>query len=106
MFPEGSRTFKAKKIRGEKRSFFGDREIGRFPSGIRKLFIDSNFSVLPCWAEGGDKVMPNKDSFSKTIFQFPNFFKKTIITIGEPFTVKDIPKDHIVEYLEDKLLQA
>ena len=106
LFPEGSRTFKAKKIRGGKRSPSGGREIGEFPRGIRKLFADSDFLILPCWAEGGDKVVPNKESFSKTIFQFPNFLKKTTIIIGEPFSVRDISKDRIVEYLEDKLLQV
>lgn len=103
-YPEGARTEKGIERRGAKYSLYGEK-IALFPQGLAKLFEDMDFFVLPVWTRGGERVIPNEISFSKTIRKFAKFWRKTQIVIGE---VSEIPKEekNIIGWLEDTLLGA
>ncbi len=75
-------------------------KIRRFQRGFSALLKFTEAAVLPIWTEGGDRVIPNKDSFPKGLyFLFPNLKVKTIIRIGERIKIKD------ANQLEDILLK-
>ncbi len=101
LFAESGRTF-----RGEDFKFSpSGRKIRRFKKGFRRLFLDG-ILILPVWTEGGEEVLPNKLAFPRfPHFSFPRLWKKTIIKIGEPISLAGIPKDKIVEAIEDIILQ-
>lgn len=111
--PEGGRTHKGEefkilkdgKIIIKKKSELSPEEnsvpkIRRFQRGFSALLKFTEAPVLPIWTEGGDRVIPNKDSFpGGPYFLFPNLRAKTIIKIGERIEAKDISQ------LEDILLR-
>lgn len=103
LFPEGGRTFKGKIKRGVRRSQSG-QEIAALPLGMRKLFYGADFKILPVWVEGADKVVPNNPLRKNIFAKIPRVWKKTRITVGEPFYTKDIPKEKVVSYLEQVML--
>lgn len=121
LFPEGGRTDNWVRRRGIRYSFSG-KYIARFPLGLRKLFSDMDFCILPNWSEGGERVilneaLPSKElvsgeanSFRKKIRRvaawIPRIWRKTTITMGEPLSPRDIPEDKMVGWLEDALLSA
>jgi len=75
-------------------------KIRRFQRGFSALLKLTQAPVLPIWTEGGNRVIPNKDSFPKGPYLLlPNLKAKTIIKIGERRKTKDISQ------LEDTLLK-
>ena len=98
--PEGGRTFKGD-TDGFRRK--GNREIRKFKSGIEYLLKKSHANILPVWIEGGEKVIPNKVSFTSTSFLFPRIWEKVKITLGEPVKSSEINN---VSDLEEKLLSV
>jgi len=110
--PEGGRTHKGEEFKilkdGEilikKKSELSPTEnnpkIRRFQRSFSALLKFTEAPVLPIWAEGGDRIIPNRDSFPRgPYFLFPNLRAKTIIKIGERIEMK--PK---ISQLEDILL--
>ena len=91
LYPEGARTAKGILKRGYRRSENG-KTIAVFPKGIERLFVDSDFYVLPVWTEGGSEIMSGK------------FWRKIKIVIGEPFKLS-AQKGRINDYLESVLLE-
>ena len=61
---------------------------------------------MPVWVEGSDRVIPNKDNFRETILTIPRLWRQTKIIIGEPLEIKEISKQQITTYLEDRLLET
>lgn len=103
LFPEGGRTSIGKEFRF---SCF-EKRIRAFPLGIEKLF-ENNCLILPIWTEGGELVIPNKETFLKGLcYLLPKIWRKTRIFIGQSFEleVKNFSKGQIKEYLESILLK-
>jgi len=104
LFPEAGRTFTAKEKRGSKISPKG-KEIARFPRGLKRLFKDSDFDIVFVWTEGGEKIIP-KGAGQKGIVTAPRPYNQVKINIAEErINSRDIPKEGVIEYLEDKLLE-
>lgn len=102
LFPEGTRTFLGIKRRGKKYTKYG--EIARFPQGLSKLFEGMDFLILFTWTKGGEKVMPNEVSFSRTISKLLRFWHRPHIKVGEPSEIPPISGKEIIDWLEDTLL--
>lgn len=79
IFPEGTRTFKAMKNPGGIR--VNGQELGKLRDGAAWLALKTKARILPIWVEGTDKVLPNNK------FPVLRLWQKTIIRIGEPFSV-------------------
>ena len=88
--------------------------IRRFQRGVLFLLRQAKTTFLPVWTVGGDKVMPNKASFSETLQLFlsetlrlplPRLWKRIRIEIkiGNPIKSQDISR---LEDLEDILLRC
>jgi len=110
--PEGGRTDKGEEfkvlenkgkivVKKKKELKLNDiHKIRRFQRGFSALLKLTEAAVLPIWTEGGNRVIPNKDSFPKgPYFLIPNLKAKTIIRIGERIKIKD------ANQLEDILLK-
>jgi len=105
--PEGGRTHKGKNFKiiedGEVviKSKVQFPCVRRFQRGVSLLLQKTQAPVLPIWTEGGDKVIPNKDSFPKgPYFLSPNLkAKPPIFKIGKRIKTTN------VSVLEDELLK-
>ena len=72
-------------------------KIRRFQKGLSSL-LRKQTAFLPVWTEGGEEIIPNKDSFSKTLLSsFPKFW------IGEIIKSQDLSN---LEELEEVLLKC
>ena len=119
--PEGGRTENWGKVRGFKYSPSGKR-IARFPLALGKLFQDLDCFILPVWSEGGERVIPNtalptrvviagrtvSESKKAVIFfsRFPRFWRETKVFVGDSLELRHAPKEEIVEWLENVLLDT
>jgi len=114
--PEGGRTFKGEEfrvtregridnvVRGLPEIYLGDnKRLRRFKPGISWLIFNTKTKILPVWTEGGEGVIPNEFSFK---LPFPRLWRQTRIKIGEPLHLGELPKDEIIEFLEDSILKV
>ncbi len=114
--PEGGRTFKGEefkiiseeKIDGGVKSLpeihLGDnKRLRKFKPGISWLIFNTQTKVLPVWTEGGEGVIPNEFSFK---LPFPRLWRQTHIKIGEPLDLGELPKNEIIEFLENSILKV
>jgi len=79
IFPEGTRTFKAKPE--TKRRTEQGRELGELKDGAAWLALATGAKIVPVWVEGSDRFLPNNE------FPIPRFWQRVTINIGEPFTL-------------------
>ncbi len=103
LFAEGTRTCN---VPEEKLLYSKDkkRKIGPFKGGVGLLFKFA--SVVPIWAEGGEKIMPNlKYEGRKRHLPFPRFWRSMTIRFGDIINPANIDSGNITGALENILLE-
>ena len=119
--PEGGRTENWGRIRGFKYSPSGKR-IAKFPLALRKLFQDLDCFLLLVWSEGGERVVPNtalptrvvvagrtiSENKKMVVFfsRFPRAWRETKVFVGDSLELRYAPKEEIVEWMENALLDT
>ncbi len=79
IFPEGSRTFRAKDFLHSK----AGKEIGIFKDGVGWLATKTGAIIVPVWIDGSHRVFPNR---SDRYFPEINLSERLSIRIGKPLT--------------------
>jgi len=103
IFPEGTRTFKAKSYSYSA----GGKKIGHLEEGIAYLILKTGATVLPIWVEGADEFFPNTiwAEGQKSKFPFPRFWKKVTVKVGKPVKFEKTNKTDIIQKVANTLLE-
>ena len=102
IFPEGTRTFKAKKKEVVVSS--NGKNLGKLQDGAAWLALNTGAKILPIWIEGTDKVLPNKES---PVFKFWHLkiWHRIVIKIGDPFCIQSKTRQEATAEITRALLE-
>lgn len=103
LFGEGGRTYRESDP--DKIKTLGSNKIRHFKEGIDKVFERGLPIIIPIWAEGGERIIPNVDyDGERRWLPFPRLWRKMTLRFGEPVLFEDVGKEKFISKLEDMVL--